>query len=83
MDQPAYRIAYLIAGFIRNTLTEKEHQELDDWVNESDHNMKLFEDLTDERNLEANLEWMDKLQSAQSYQSLKDRGAFDISPKKI
>lgn len=83
MDQPAYRIAYLIAGFIRNTLTEKEHQELDDWVNESDHNMQLFEDLTDERNLEANLEWMDKVQSEQSYQSLKERGAFDISPKKI
>jgi transmembrane sensor len=83
MDQPAYRIAYLIAGFIRNTLTEKEHQELDDWVNESDHNMKLFEDLTDERNLEANLEWMDKVQSEQSYQSLKERGAFDVSPKKI
>lgn len=83
MDHPAYRIAYLIAGFIRNTLTEKEHQELDDWVNESDHNMQLFEDLTDERNLEANLEWMDKVQSEQSYQSLKERGAFDVSRKKI
>ncbi len=83
MDQPAYRIAYLIAGFIRNTLTEKEHQELDDWVNESDHNMQLFEDLTDERNLEANLEWMDKVQSEQSYQSLKKRGAFEVSRKRI
>lgn len=59
MDQPAYRIAYLIAGYIRNTLTETEHDELDNWVNESDHNMQLFEDLTDEENIKANLARMD------------------------
>lgn len=59
MDQPAYRIAYLIAGYIRNTLTKQEHLELDDWVNESDHNMQLFEDLTDEENIKANLARMD------------------------
>ena len=35
MDKAAYRTAYLIAGFIRNTLSEKEHDELDNWVNES------------------------------------------------
>lgn len=76
MDEPAYRIAYLIAGFIRNTLTEKEHDELDDWVNESDENMRLFEDLTDERNLEANLAWMDKVQTEQSFKQLQESGAF-------
>lgn len=59
MDQPAYRIAYLIAGYIRNTLTEQEHDELDDWVNDSDHNMQLFEDLTDEQNIKTNLAKMD------------------------
>lgn len=83
MDQQAYRTAYLIAGFIRNTLTEKEHGELDDWVNESDHNMQLFEDLTDEKNITANLEWMDKLQTEQSYQALKQSGAFKLSPKRF
>jgi transmembrane sensor len=62
MDQPAYRTAYLIAGYIRNTLTEKEHDELDDWVNENDHNMQLFEDLTDEENIKANLARMDLVQ---------------------
>lgn len=83
MDQPAYRIAYLIAGFIRNTITEKEHDELDDWVNESDDNMRLFEELTDERNLEANLAWMDKVQTEKSYQALQEQGAFHVPRRKF
>ncbi|HUC82980.1 MAG TPA: FecR domain-containing protein [Flavisolibacter sp.] len=62
-DEKAHRIAYLIAGFIRKTLTEEEHDELDAWVVESDENMKLFEDLTDEDHLEANLDWMDSVQT--------------------
>ena len=81
MDEKAYRTAYLIAGFIRHTLTEMEHDELDVWVNESDHNMQLFEDLTDEKNLAANLEWMDKVQVEQSFEAMQQRGAFTL-PKK-
>jgi ferric-dicitrate binding protein FerR (iron transport regulator) len=83
MDKGAYRIAYLVAGYIRGTITEKEHDELNDWVNASDHNMQLFEELTDEKNLEANLAWMDKVQSEQSYQALQEKGAFDIPRKKF
>jgi transmembrane sensor len=83
MDEKAYRVAYLIAGFIRHTLTEKEHDELDNWVNGNDHNMQLFEDLTDEKNLHANLEWMDKVQTEQSYQTLQQRGAFKAPVKKL
>lgn len=81
MDEKAYRIAYLIAGFIRHTLTEKEHDELDNWVNENDHNMELFEDLTDEKNLTANLEWMDTVQAEQSYQAMQKKGAFNVPSK--
>jgi len=83
MDEKAYRVAYLIAGFIRHTLTEKEHDELDNWVNENDHNMQLFEDLTDEKNLVANLEWMDKVQTEQSYQAMQEKGAFKVPPKQF
>lgn len=75
-DKEAYRLAYLIAGYIRNTLTDAENQELDDWVNASDHNMLLFEDLTDERNIEANLKWMDRVQTDHSFRKLKRSGAF-------
>jgi transmembrane sensor len=83
MDEKAYNIAYLIAGFIRHTLTETEHDELDNWVNENDHNMELFEDLTDEKNLTANLEWMDKVQAEQSYQAMQERGAFNLPSSKF
>lgn len=83
MDKSAYRVAYLIAGFIRHTLTESEHDELDNWVNENDHNMQLFEDLTDEKNLVANLEWMDKLQTEQSYQAMQEKGAFKVPSQKL
>ncbi len=83
MDKAAHRTAYLIAGFIRNALSEKEHDELDNWVNESDHNMKLFEDLTDEKNITANLEWMDKVQTEKSFQALQQRGAFKGTTKRF
>lgn len=51
--QKADRVAYLIAGHIRGTLTEAESDELDDWIVESDENLALFEKLTDEDNIEA------------------------------
>lgn len=76
MDKGAYRIAYLVAGYIRGTITEKEHDELNDWVNASDHNMQLFEELTDEKNLEANLAWMDKVKSEESFRELQEGGKF-------
>ena len=47
----AQRIAFLIAGFLQHTLTPQEHDELDAWVGESDHNVLLFEELIDEKNL--------------------------------
>jgi transmembrane sensor len=83
MDKEAYRTAYLVAGYIRNTLTEDEHKELDDWVTASDHNMRLFEDLTDEKNIEANLSWMDNVRSDQSFQALQASGAFRKPAKTI
>lgn len=62
-DETALRVAYLIAGYIRKTLTVAEHDELDAWVEASDENMKLFEDLTDEAHIDANLAWMDQIQT--------------------
>jgi transmembrane sensor len=83
LDASAFRIAYLIAGYIRQTLTEKEHDELDDWINADDKNMQLFEELTDERNLEANLAWMDQVQSQKSYDEHKQAGKFQLPTKKF
>jgi ferric-dicitrate binding protein FerR (iron transport regulator) len=48
----AERIAYLIAGHIKDSLIPAEQDELDDWVSASDENLELFEKLTDEDNIE-------------------------------
>ncbi|HUZ57818.1 MAG TPA: hypothetical protein VMU83_03450, partial [Hanamia sp.] len=83
MNENAYRIAHLIAGFIRKTLTEAEHDELDAWVESSDDNMLLFEELTDERNIEANLAWMDKVNTEESLKSTKKKIEFTSEHKNL
>ena len=55
-EKKARRIATLMAGYMRDTLTPKEHDELDEWVGASDKNMRLFEELTDERRIQLALE---------------------------
>lgn len=82
MNGPAERAGYLIAGYINKTLTEREHDELDNWVNESDANMKLFEDLTDEKNIEDNLRLMDELKTKETFERLKAQGKFKLSSRK-
>ncbi len=54
--QKADRIAYLIAGHLNSTLTQPEQDELDDWITESDANLELFEKLTDEDHIEAEMQ---------------------------
>src|SRR6185369_9819582 len=82
MDDDPGRIAYLIAGFIKNSLTQSEHDELDRWVNDSDRNMKLFEDLTDEKNIAANLHWMDQVNTAEAFKKRMRGGAFKSAAPK-
>ena len=81
MDEGAFRIAYLIAGYIRQTLTEKEHDELDKWVEASDDNMLLFEELTDEKNIEANLQWMDQVSTEKMLLATKEKIGFNPEQK--
>jgi len=54
--EKADRLAYLIFGHVRNTLTPQERDELDDWITESDENLELFEKLTDEDNIEMGIQ---------------------------
>ncbi|TMI92045.1 MAG: DUF4974 domain-containing protein [Bacteroidetes bacterium] len=45
--------------------------------------MQLFEELTDEKNIEANLAWMDEVKSKQSYEALQQAGKFKRSTKRF
>jgi transmembrane sensor len=45
------RIKALIENYLAGKLTETERSELDQWINESQHNRELFERLTDEKRL--------------------------------
>jgi len=50
-EEKAERIAYLVSRFIHNELTDEDRDELDNWISESDDNVLLFEQMTDEKNL--------------------------------
>jgi hypothetical protein len=54
------RIAALLAGFMRNTLSPDEQDELDEWVGADEKNMRLFEELTDEKRIKKGLTWMNE-----------------------
>lgn len=41
-------IADLIAGYTHGSLTNEEHDRLDEWVGANDTNMYIFENLTDD-----------------------------------
>jgi len=57
----AYRVAYLVAGFIREQLTNAERDELDQWILAKEENMQLFGELINEENLASSLAAFDKM----------------------
>src|SRR5450432_2410107 len=81
-DELAYRVAYLIAGFIKETLSPVEHQELDNWVCASMDNQKIFENLTDPENLDSWLKWREKLPDGEVLDRLKSKVEFNQPRKK-
>lgn len=70
-SEHADRIKFLIAGFIRETLTEPEQDELDAWVSASEENLLLFEDLTDVNNVEENLKFLDEVNTEKALRRIK------------
>lgn len=72
----AERIGYLIASFIKRTLTPLERRELDAWILESDENELLFDELTSEENIEKTLQWYASLNEGKAYQRVKKRISF-------
>jgi transmembrane sensor len=80
-DEKAMRIAYLIAGYVQQTLSPEEHDELDRWVEESDENALLFEELTDEENIEAGLNQMRQGHTSEAYRKIKEKLPFKKEKK--
>jgi ferric-dicitrate binding protein FerR (iron transport regulator) len=75
-EKKARRIATLLAGYMRDNLTPSEHDELDEWVGASDKNMRLFEELTDERRVQLALELLNDNNQSGLVRKLKDDKDF-------
>ena len=76
LEESARRTAYLIAGYIKETLTEKEHEELDGWVTASMENQKLFERMTDPDFLEKSIREKEGSPTAETLEKIKTRMVF-------
>lgn len=50
--QSAYRVGYLLAGYIRGQLTDVEMKELNEWRQKKESNERLFQEYTDPSNVE-------------------------------
>jgi transmembrane sensor len=72
-DAQRFRIGYLVAGFIRQSLTEAEHLELDDWVTTSMENQRLFEKMIDQKNIDAGLKQLQSIDTEAALQRFKNR----------
>lgn len=59
--EQAHRTAYLITAYIQQNLSPAERNELDNWVGDSKENLLLFEELTDDKQLNKTLKWFHQL----------------------
>jgi transmembrane sensor len=75
--QQAYRTSYLVACFLRKSLTQDELEELDDWIMESKENMRLFGELTDEKNIARTLAAFEKINVEKDLASVKKQLRFN------
>jgi hypothetical protein len=55
MVDKAERIAVLMVRYMLEIIPAEEHDELDEWVGDSDLNMQLFEEMTNPEKIENKL----------------------------
>lgn len=70
------RITGLITGYVSQSLTAQEQDELEEWISASDKNRLLFEELTDQARVEQDLAWFDKSDAAGRLKKLKKQLHF-------
>ncbi|RYY57254.1 MAG: FecR family protein [Chitinophagaceae bacterium] len=78
-----FRVAYLIAQFVQEDLTEEEESELDYWVQASEHNMQVFEDLTAGETVTAFMKWYYETEVEKNLRKVKARISFEAPVKKM
>lgn len=78
-----FRVAYLISHFIQENISEEEEEELDLWMRQSDFNVQIFEDLTNEDTVDGFLKWYAELETERNLQEVKRRLQFSKPPKVI
>ena len=66
-------IAYLVAGYLEDNLSKAEKTELDEWLNESESNQRIFADLTDVQKLEKQLQFTDQLNKTAAWDQISRR----------
>lgn len=81
-DEKAFRVAYLVAGFLRKSLTDAEDIELDDWVNESTENLHLFEKLIEKKNLDEWVHVQNNVQAGEALEKIKQNISFSPDKKR-
>lgn len=85
-EEKAQRVAWLVAGYLRQTLSETEHDELDEWINASDDNQRLFEELIIPAVLKKNLQDFNAPDEEAALQRIKNKIPFSpvkkIKPKR-
>lgn len=81
LSENAYRASYLIAGYIKRTLTMEEEEELDAWIEADPAHMRLFEDLTDEKKMQEYLYWYDQRRVEEKLMQARQR--LQLTTRKI
>jgi ferric-dicitrate binding protein FerR (iron transport regulator) len=71
-----FRVAYLIGHFIQEDLSEEEEKELEDWIQQSDHNLQIFEDLTDESTVHDFMQWYFEQDIDRKLEQVKEKLTF-------
>lgn len=80
-QENAARTGFLIGGFITGTLTIEEREELDAWVLQSEDNMQLFEDMTDEPMVDKFMKWLATRDTEGKLAETKKRLKFKRKPR--
>ncbi|MGE7777557.1 FecR family protein [Chitinophaga sp. NPDC101104] len=71
MEDNIRHISALITGRLRETLTDQQQRELDEWLDQSPENRALFHSLADERQMAAELDRFSQYDPARSLEKIR------------